>query len=83
MSFFSDENLRQHKIIIAVVVIAVGTVLIQFGFDHMIVMLVGAASGFLSRELFGALPIGPEDIEEQSPQEEIPNDRARERIAKG
>jgi hypothetical protein len=47
-----DEMLSKHKIIIAIVVIAAGLTLNQFGIDGAIIFLTGAASSYLARELF-------------------------------
>lgn len=49
----SDDVLKQHKIIIAVVFLAIGVALQCYGLNGMITFLTGAAGGFIARELFG------------------------------
>jgi hypothetical protein len=47
-----DEELRKHRILFAIVIIAVGVVLTHFGIDSAVTLLMGAAIGFFSREMF-------------------------------
>jgi hypothetical protein len=66
----SDDVLREHRIILAVIAIAVGTTLTYLGLDSVITLLTGAACGYLVK-LF------------TEPQKDADQDGAEERVIKG
>ena len=48
----NDEVLRKHKLLLSIVVIAVGVTLQLFGIDSTITFLTGAASGYFAGQMF-------------------------------
>jgi hypothetical protein len=47
-----DSELRKHKILLAVIFVAAGTVLTFLGINGTVTFLTGAASGYLVKEMF-------------------------------
>lgn len=58
----SDSALGQHKILLAIIVVALGVTLAIFGIDGTVTFMTGAASGFLAKTIFAVT--GTEEEEE-------------------
>jgi len=49
---FDDSTLSQHKLLLSIVIIAIGVTLQCFGINSTVTFLTGAASGYFTSQMF-------------------------------